>query len=179
MTLDHRCPAISVTLTSGSCSLILYREDFCFVDWFYVSALHGSQCVACCKAHTNFADESAYLMADNIWNEGEVLPLFTDHRRCWKYCPPTHRHSMHRWKMFCRNICSFSVNIFFQFSCLWFTVERSSFKQPQKKKIARIKIGWLCWPNTTADNSVPEDLRQSLHRHCAVWAVAESCWNQP
>jgi hypothetical protein len=39
-------------------------------------------------------------------------------------------------------------------------------------------MGWL---NTTADNSVPEDIGQNLHRHTVhvVWAAAESCWNQP
>jgi hypothetical protein len=30
--------------------------------------------------------------ADNIWNEGEFLPLFTDHRRCWKCCPSTRKY---------------------------------------------------------------------------------------
>jgi hypothetical protein len=39
---------------------------------------------------------------------------------------------------------------------------------PEEKNL-RIKIGWTCWPNTTADNSVPEDIGQSLHRHtCSV-----------
>jgi hypothetical protein len=47
----------------------LYKEDFCFVDRFHGSALHGEQCAACCEAHTNFTDESACLMADNVWNE--------------------------------------------------------------------------------------------------------------
>jgi hypothetical protein len=30
--------------------------------------------------------------ADNIWNKGKFLPLFTDHRRCWKRCPSTHKY---------------------------------------------------------------------------------------
>jgi hypothetical protein len=30
--------------------------------------------------------------ADNIWNEGKFLPLFTDHRRCWKCCPSTRKY---------------------------------------------------------------------------------------
>jgi hypothetical protein len=36
-----------------------------------------------------------------------------------------------------------------------------------------IKIRWTCWLNTTADNSVPVDIGQSLHRYtCSVG----SCW---
>jgi hypothetical protein len=46
-----------------------YREYFYFVDRFHGSALHGCRCADCCEAHTNFADESACLTADNIWNE--------------------------------------------------------------------------------------------------------------
>jgi hypothetical protein len=43
-----------------------------------------------------------------------------------------------------------------------------------------IKIRWTWWPNISTDNSVPEDIGQSLHRHKrVVRAVAESCWNQP
>jgi hypothetical protein len=40
--------------------------------------------------------------------------------------------------------------------------------------MTKITIGWMCWPNTTADNYVPEGIRQSLHRHmCSVrsWTV--------
>jgi hypothetical protein len=47
----------------------LYREDFYFVDQFHGSALHSDWCTASCKAHTNFASESACLMADNIRTE--------------------------------------------------------------------------------------------------------------
>jgi hypothetical protein len=47
----------------------IYREDFCFVDRFYGSALHDGRCAACREAHTNFADESAYLTAGNFRNE--------------------------------------------------------------------------------------------------------------
>jgi hypothetical protein len=46
----------------------VYRELFKFVDRFHGSALHGDWGATCCKAHTNFADESAFLRADNIWN---------------------------------------------------------------------------------------------------------------
>jgi hypothetical protein len=45
-----------------------YREDFCFVDWFHGSVLHGAQCVIDCKAHMN-VDKSACPMADNVLNE--------------------------------------------------------------------------------------------------------------
>jgi hypothetical protein len=50
--------------------------------------------------------------ADNIWNEGKCLPLFTDHRRCWKWCPSTRRHSSHRWKRFRFTFWRFSAAIF-------------------------------------------------------------------
>jgi hypothetical protein len=30
--------------------------------------------------------------ADNIWNEGKLLPLFTDHRRCWKRWPSARKY---------------------------------------------------------------------------------------
>jgi hypothetical protein len=30
--------------------------------------------------------------ADNIWNEGKFLPLFTDHKRCWNRCPSTRKY---------------------------------------------------------------------------------------
>jgi hypothetical protein len=32
------------------------------------SVLHGEQCTAGYEAHTNFANESAFLMAGGIWN---------------------------------------------------------------------------------------------------------------
>jgi hypothetical protein len=51
------------------CSRTLYRKDFYFVDRLHGSALHSDQCTAGCVVHTNFADESAFLTADNIWNE--------------------------------------------------------------------------------------------------------------
>jgi hypothetical protein len=44
----------------------LYRKDFYFVDRFHDCALHGERCAACREAHTNFADESACLMADYV-----------------------------------------------------------------------------------------------------------------
>jgi uncharacterized protein (UPF0147 family) len=49
-----------------------------------------------------------------------------------------------------------------------------SFKQSQKKKSqGLIKVRWTCWPNITADNSVPENIRQSLHRHTCI---VDSSW---
>jgi hypothetical protein len=44
-------------------------EDFYFVDLFHGSALHGDRLTAGCEAHTNFADESICLLADNVHNE--------------------------------------------------------------------------------------------------------------
>jgi hypothetical protein len=58
-----------------------YREDFCSFDRFHSSAFHGDRCAAHCEAHINFADESDYLTADNVQNEGKFSPLFTDHRK--------------------------------------------------------------------------------------------------
>jgi hypothetical protein len=43
---------------------------FNFVDRFHGSVLHGDRCTAGCEAHRNFADESAWLLAHNVWNEG-------------------------------------------------------------------------------------------------------------
>jgi hypothetical protein len=47
----------------------MYRENFCFVHRFHGSTLHGDRFTAGCEAHTNFADESACLKADNFRNE--------------------------------------------------------------------------------------------------------------
>jgi hypothetical protein len=43
----------------------MYRKVFYSVVWFHGSALHGDRC----ETHTNFADESAFLTADNVRNE--------------------------------------------------------------------------------------------------------------
>jgi hypothetical protein len=48
--------------------------------FYFVDCFHGDRCVACCERYTDFADESAFLMADNVRNEGELLLLFPDHR---------------------------------------------------------------------------------------------------
>jgi hypothetical protein len=39
------------------------------VDWVHGSALHGGLYATCHEAHTNFADESASLTINNVWNE--------------------------------------------------------------------------------------------------------------
>jgi hypothetical protein len=44
--------------------LSLYRDDFYFVDW-----VHSDLCTAGCEVHTNFANKSACLTADNVQNE--------------------------------------------------------------------------------------------------------------
>jgi hypothetical protein len=44
---------------------------FNFVDWFHGSELHGGWGADCREEHMNFVDESACLMADNVWNEGK------------------------------------------------------------------------------------------------------------
>jgi hypothetical protein len=51
-------------------SFKLYREDFYFVDYFSSSALHGDRRAAGCESHTNSANQSACLVANNIWIEG-------------------------------------------------------------------------------------------------------------
>jgi hypothetical protein len=47
--------------------------------------------------------------ADNIWNEGKFLPLFTDNRKC---CSFTRRHSSYRLKRFWFTFWRFSAKIF-------------------------------------------------------------------
>jgi hypothetical protein len=46
-----------------------YKEDFYFVDRFHGSVLHSDWCTAGFEMHTNFVDESACLMANNVRNE--------------------------------------------------------------------------------------------------------------
>jgi hypothetical protein len=45
------------------------KEYFYYVDRVHGSALHGGRCAACREAHTNFADESACLTANNFRNK--------------------------------------------------------------------------------------------------------------
>jgi hypothetical protein len=44
-----------------------------------------------------------------------------------------------------------------------------------------INTGRMCWPSTTADNSVAKVIWQSLHTHTSTHSVGscQSCWNQP
>jgi hypothetical protein len=53
----------------------MYKEYFYCVDRVHGSTFHGGPCAACREAHTNFADESACLTADNVRNQ-----LVTMHR---------------------------------------------------------------------------------------------------
>jgi hypothetical protein len=48
------------------------------VDRVRDSALHSGRCAACCEAHTNFADESEYLTADNVRSVENAAPLHVD-----------------------------------------------------------------------------------------------------
>jgi hypothetical protein len=43
------------------------------MDQVHGSALHGGQRATCCEAHTNFANESACLMADNVPNVTVII----------------------------------------------------------------------------------------------------------
>jgi hypothetical protein len=45
-----------------------YTGTFLPLLMVHDSALHGEWSTAGCKAHTNFADESVCLMANNVWN---------------------------------------------------------------------------------------------------------------
>jgi hypothetical protein len=53
----------------------LYRENLYLVGRFHGSALHGDRFTAGCEAHTNLADKSGCLTADNFRNK-----LVTIHR---------------------------------------------------------------------------------------------------
>jgi hypothetical protein len=59
--------------------MTIYRKNCYFVDRFHGFALHGDWGAVCREAHTNFADESPCLEADNVRNE---VVKFTDHWRC-------------------------------------------------------------------------------------------------
>jgi hypothetical protein len=55
-----------------------WLEGSSYICWpVYGTVLHGDRCTAHCKVHRNFADESVCLMADNVWNEGKILTLWT------------------------------------------------------------------------------------------------------
>jgi 3'-phosphoadenosine 5'-phosphosulfate sulfotransferase (PAPS reductase)/FAD synthetase len=48
-------------------TLLKYKKVLNFADQL-TAALHRDRCAACRQAHTNFADESVCLMADNVSN---------------------------------------------------------------------------------------------------------------
>jgi hypothetical protein len=55
----------------------LYRDNFTLLQWFHGSTLHGDRCAAFHNVHTNFADESACLKANNVRNE--VVTIYRSH----------------------------------------------------------------------------------------------------
>jgi hypothetical protein len=67
-------------------------------------------------------------------------------------------------------IFSISLRIFLVVLLSGATVVNFVLQTTPGEKITRIKIGWTCGPNTTADNFVPKDIGQSLlHSHtCGV-----------
>jgi hypothetical protein len=73
--------AISILLvkvyTADGALVLIQRVLFNSVDRFHGSTLHGDRCTAGCEAHTNYADESVCLMADNVWNERKLFTLWT------------------------------------------------------------------------------------------------------
>jgi hypothetical protein len=60
--------ATEIRVCNGT-SYPLHREDFYFVDWFHGSACYTVTGVLLAEGHTNFADESACLIVDNIQNK--------------------------------------------------------------------------------------------------------------
>jgi hypothetical protein len=81
------------------------RKGSSYLYW----PLHSNQCTASCEVNMNFATESVTVVADNVWNEEVVL---IDHKRCWKCCPSTHRHSSHQWRRLWFTFWSCSAEIF-------------------------------------------------------------------
>jgi hypothetical protein len=70
--------------------------------------------------------------------------------------------------MLCRNIWNFPTNTLFQFFRSWVSNVNFVLQIIPEEKITSIEIRWTCWPGI-ADNSVLEDIGQSLHRHaCSV-----------
>jgi hypothetical protein len=39
--------------------------------------VHGDRCTGDCEAHKNLAEDSVWLMAEKVWNEGQLLILWT------------------------------------------------------------------------------------------------------
>jgi hypothetical protein len=76
---------------------------------------------ACREAHTNFADESLCLSADNIRHEvvtlhrsQKVFKMLSFYRQT--FLAPAEGVLIYPLKLFCRNICNFPMNIFFNSS---------------------------------------------------------------
>jgi hypothetical protein len=85
--------------------------------------LHGDWCTVSCEVHTNFADESIRLLADDVRNEvvtihrsQEVLKMLSSYMQT--FLAPVEEVLLYLFKLFCRNICNLSMNIFFYFSVL-------------------------------------------------------------
>jgi hypothetical protein len=80
-------------------------------------------------------------------------------------------------KLFCRNICFSLWKVsFVPLGGGGGAVIHFVLQTIPELKVMRIKIKWTCCPNTTADNSFPEDNGQSMHRYdvYAAWTVSES-----
>jgi hypothetical protein len=106
----------------------------------YTTPRHGGRLAAPREARTKFADESACLTPNNVQNEVKFLTLFTDHRRSWKCCASTRRHSSHRRKMSDLPFETALQEYYFQFPYEYslLVLFRSAFtnvnfKDPQKK----------------------------------------------
>jgi hypothetical protein len=63
----ERCLATSCYV--GKIIYFRITGKFLVTRWIHSSVFHGNQCATCCEAHANFADESACLAGDNVWNE--------------------------------------------------------------------------------------------------------------
>lgn len=118
---------------------------YCFYR-FHCSALHGDRWAAGREAHANFAEESTCLMADDVCNE---IVRIHDHRRYWKWCLCTRRHSEHWRKIFSfslRNTSAgiFSISLLFSFtfpSFLLFTVRNNVPQKTSEEKLQGLRSG--------------------------------------
>jgi hypothetical protein len=63
-----------------------HRDDFNELDVFTSLHFTATRALPAAKQMQIFPTTQH---ADNIWNEGKFLRLFTDHRRCWKHYPST------------------------------------------------------------------------------------------
>jgi hypothetical protein len=76
-----------------------------------------NNCVASCEAHTNFADESMCLLAENIQNvvtihrSQKMLKMVTLYIQT--FLALAEEVLIYPSKLFCRNTCNFPTNIFF------------------------------------------------------------------